>query len=380
MNSNSTPTDVDSHAPAPVAPAPRPSPQPSRPHTDAGARAQAGARAEADTGGGPAEGQVVRALGPTERWYWMADRVSAYNGIGRVRIEGELRPPLEDLIPAERGTYRPAELLRTVRSMAREQRQTWARKPVRITGQKKVPFAERRWGLVHHTLHADDLHALLTESRRQRTTVHGALSATLVRATVEHRAELFSAEDQPGGAGATRITLGSPVDLRSRLREPVEPYEVGAFVSMLRTNVDHDPDRDLWDEARAITDELRTRQEHGEDFCMLHISRWVVPNTAKRSERTLEAVEKGNPQNLALSNFGRVDFPDSAGSLRLSGVHLAASLGASCYLGATVITAHNTLSLNLNYLREAISDETARSIATRWYTLIRLRAALVKNP
>lgn len=293
----------------------------------------------------------------------------AADGRGR-EAERTVLPPVEELIPRAHRTYRPAELLRTARSMVREQRRIKERAPVRIVGGERVPFAERRSGLVHRSVPAAALDALLAESRRQGTTVHGALGAALVRAAAEHADDLFAPEDRPGPDGSMRITLGSPVDLRARLEPRVAPEEVGAFVSMLRTNVDHRPEREFWETARSITTDMRERREQSEDFCMLHISRWVVPRADKGVLKLLEAAEASNPQNLALSNFGRVDFPERDGPLRFSEVQLAASLGASCYLGAVVVTAHDTANLNLNYLRRAISPETAVAVADRWHRLV----------
>lgn len=279
-----------------------------------------------------------------------------------------LRDSVDGLIPAAHRLRRPAELLRTVRTIALDQRRLRQRTPTRVTGQRTVPFAERRSGFLHHPLPPERVAALRRRSRAERTTVHGALSAAMVVAAVRNGRDLFGpAHDD---RDPLRITLGTPVNVRDQLEPALPGYEMGAFVSMLRTHVDHHADQAFWDLARAITADLDDRRKRAEEFCMLHLSARMVPGSLWRGLRLMKTMEEGSPQNFCLSNLGRFDFPETVGPLRLSGVQTAASLGASCYIGATVSTTGGEMGMNLNYLREAIPEEVAAAFAADWVDVL----------
>ena len=283
-----------------------------------------------------------------------------------------LRESVDGLIPAAHRLRRPAELLRTVRSIALDQRRLRERTPTRVTGRRKVPFAERRSGFLHHRLPPEQVAELRRRCRAERTTVHGALSAAMVVAAVRHSRDLFGqAHDER--SGPLRITLGTPVNLRGQLEPALPEYEMGAFVSMLRTHVDYHGDLTFWELARSVTDDLSDRRKRAEEFCMLHLSARMVPGSLWRGLRMMKTMEEGSPQNFCLSNVGRVDFPTAAGALRLSGVQTAASLGASCYIGATVNTSGGEMGMSLNYLREAIPEEVAAGFAAEWVDVLATR-------
>ena len=238
----------------------------------------------------------------------------------------------------------------------------------RVTGERRVPFRKRRSGFLHHALSADRTAELVRRCREEDATVHGALSAALVTAAVQHRDGLLEpGYDRDEGL---RITLGSPVDMRQSLEPRVGADEAGAFVSIIRTPVDYHEAMDFWHIARSVTDDMRTRQRRGEAFSELHFSRMAMPRTLRRSRPIVNSLEKAGPQNLILSNIGRFDFPASAGRLSFSGAQFAASNGASCYIGATVNTSHGRMSLNVNYLREAIPDQVAEGFAAEWARLL----------
>ena len=144
---------------------------------------------------------------------------------------------------------------------------------------------------------------LLSRSRQEGTTVHGALCAALVFAG----RRVFSAWRNP-------VRINSPLDAR-RLLQPVENYMVLAFGGIVAVNPDTVPD--FWDVARVVKSGLAKVQSvegvvaglgainglhlHGLDFQAL-----------SKVEKKSQAYE------ATVTNLGVLPFHTSFGDLKLT--------------------------------------------------------------
>lgn len=191
-------------------------------------------------------------------------------------IPPAMRSRIQTLVSSapEAGPVRPDDRLRTL-----------AEAPLRIH-----PFA----------LSEVETEALVAHCRAHGVTVQAALCAVFGR---------VFAEREPG---APRRRIESPVNLRNRLLQPVgEAY--GNYISLVYSELDCAPERDIWDIARQATQSLAGVTE--EQLFTVPIVMMAV------ADRPLPMPVIHHDYDISISNLGRVSIPVQYGTLRLESIY-----------------------------------------------------------
>ncbi|MBQ0971857.1 FAD-dependent monooxygenase [Streptomyces sp. RK31] len=260
-------------------------------------------------------------------------------------------PATEDLLPRR---HRGAVGVAGLKAMLlRDQQAARGRPAQRIAPNRQVPFGQRRTQMVHRLLTTEQLDLLVGAAKRHGTTVHGALAAAMVTA-VAHDA---------GTAAATHFSIGSPVDFRADLEPAVSHDEVGSYVATVPSRVRYEPGHPLWPMARSISRDLVRRRERQDHLATVSLPRWAGPKSLADSTSFMRFMEEEGPVNLGLSNVGRYEFPDQAGSWRICDAQFLTGLSVMGVIVATVTTSHGQLAWNFSYVEDLISPSRARRIA-----------------
>ncbi|MFD0384887.1 hypothetical protein ACFQ2B_29495 [Streptomyces stramineus] len=260
-------------------------------------------------------------------------------------------PPLGELLPAahrgEEGAARSREQQEADEFLMSRLR------PGRVRPGTAVPFEERRTRLVHRSLDAGQVAALVRVCRREGTTVHGALAAAMVTAVAR----------DAGAVGPGHFAIGSPVDFRGDLVPPVSPQDIGSFVATLPSVVEYRPGQSLWPLARAVTTDLARRREREEHFRAVNLFSRLCPANKAESEPVLRFMDEAGPINLCLSNIGRFAFPAAIGPWQVEGAQFVAGLSVNGQFVGAVNTSHDRLFWNFTHVEEAMSHERADRLA-----------------
>ncbi|MER5436372.1 FAD-dependent monooxygenase [Streptomyces sp. NPDC002588] len=260
-------------------------------------------------------------------------------------------PSTEDLLPRR---HRGAAGVAGLRAMMLRDRRAAGRHPAqRLVPSRQVPFGQRRTRMVHRFLTADQLDLLVRAAKRHGTTVHGALAAAMVTAVAR----------DAGTQAAAHFSIGSPVDFRGDLEPAVSPDEVGTFVATVASRVRYEPGKPLWPMARAISQDLvrrRTRQEH---LATISLPRWAGLRSPADGESFMRFMDEKGPVNLCLSNVGRYEFPDRAGSWQVRDAQFVAGISVMGAIVATATTTHGGLAWNFSHVEDLIPAPRARRIA-----------------
>lgn len=274
-------------------------------------------------------------------------------------------PAAEELFPV--GHRGAAGEARAKAKAERDEDDLQRLRPRRVDADLAVPFERRRTRFLHRSLDAATLDRLALACRARGVTVHGVLTAAMVRAVAT----------DAGAADATWYSIGSPVDFRGDLEPSVAPDDVGSYVATIPSLVEHVAARPLWETAREISADLRARKARGEQFSMIRLIGSSGPQSLADSMPFVRHLDEKGPINFCISNIGRFPFPDTIGPWRASGAQFVASLSVVGTFVATVNSSHHQLVWNFTYAEGLVSDERAARLADRCVEIVLalLRAA-----
>ncbi|MFD7917490.1 short-chain dehydrogenase [Streptomyces sp. NPDC059752] len=260
-------------------------------------------------------------------------------------------PATDDLLPPR---HRGAAGVAGFEAMMRRERQAARGRPAqRVVPSHQVPFEQRRTRMVHRFLTAEQLELLVAAAKRHGTTVHGVLAAAMVTAVA-----------RDAGTSATALfSIGSPVDFRADLEPAPSSDEVGTYVATVPSRVRYEPGRPLWSMARAITRDLVRRRRRQEHLATISLPRWTGPKSLTDSEPFMRFMDEKGPINLCLSNVGRYEFPDRAGSWRVGEAQFLTGVSVMGAIVAAATTSHTQLAWNFSYVDGLIPTPRARRIA-----------------
>jgi hypothetical protein len=192
--------------------------------------------------------------------------------------------------------------------------------------------------------------ALVERSRREGTTVHGAIGA----------AELLAALDALPEGQPPVLELMSPVDLRPGLHPPMPPDRPSLGISMVWTAHRVSRSGDFWSLAREVRDDLRRSMAEGAaHLCYARQRLERLPSTQEGVALFARGVLAA-PQVCVLSNIGAV-APFGGGRVRSVSFALRpmptqlAFVAASAYAGRLI--------LNLAYDAARLPREVASALA-----------------
>lgn len=237
-------------------------------------------------------------------------------------------------------------------------------RPFRIG--RRVPPFERRARVVDRVLEPDLVRALEERARSEQTTLHGALSASL----------LLSLLAIGNVRRTTRVLFGSPVDVRAAIHPPAGDA-VGFFVSMVGFRGAIDPAAQLWQVARTIRDALARDLAQGGAVLGLRLLVDVVRmlGGARDPKKLAEKADRTMASSTGITNLGRLVFATDHPPLSIAALHVAASPSSLGDVFATVTTLHDRLYLNLVFAEPTLDEATAHRLADD--TVLRLQRALL---
>lgn len=276
------------------------------------------------------------------------------NGRYGERPPAPVRPALEAMLPPEaRGA---GALLLAARYLRRLTRGL-AGRLLTVPAAKQAPPKDRRSIVVHARLAAETLRALLDRSRRERTTVHGALCAAALQ-SIE-----AAFRGAPQNQGARQIVCVSPVNLRQKLR-PMVGEEIGLFATPLVTVYALSELGDFWALARTVRDRLHPGTQQGEGLGPWAIQP-LLPPPVVSPEFLVRLAEKAHRSAITVSNIGRMEPPEDLGPFRVEkavlGIGVNAIMGSSFTL--SVATFGDYTSLTFTQAEPLVSRAQTEALA-----------------
>ena len=305
------------------------------------------------------------AVGEGYSWYLLIrDLLQAAAGLLPLDEEGDildLPPPLYDrLPPSVKGISGVARLARMVsRELVGYIKEGGA--PRRLDLDLSTPPSVRRTRLIPVRFDRDFTGRLLDRSRREGTSVHGAICAAGLLAVSKVMTD-----------GSPRVlACTSAVDMRKRLTPPIGD-EMGLFVSVLWAIQRVRQDGSFWDLARAIREKLATRIALGDPSVVASAGSVVLPALERlpgkdRSGRIVKIAESlmYNFKGTGVSNLGRTELPERMGGFTVKSISFSGSLVNLGYFLSVVNTFKGALNINCLFNEPLIDRERARALAER---------------
>jgi hypothetical protein len=258
---------------------------------------------------------------------------------------------MEDLLPdSARGLK---GLIKTVRLLNKQAQTIFIQRPKKLAREAAPPHT-RHGRNIHCMLSEKETESLVTTCRRESTTVHGALCASILKATADQISSMNPGENPK----PVTVTCLSPVDIRRFLNPPLGE-EIGFYASMVITTDRIDSNTQFWDLARSLQGSVHRSIKSGEPFVSVSLIDKLIPKNAAASALT-KRVYTIYPAALLVSNAGRFNIPEQCGPLVLEEIRIAfVNRAAPEILAFIIFTYRNRLLLNFSYTEPAISHQTA---------------------
>lgn len=222
-----------------------------------------------------------------------------------------------------------------------------------------TPPADRRTGLIPVRFDHGFTERLLDRSRREQTSVHGAICAAGLLAVSKVMTD-----------GSPRVfACTSAVDMRKRLTPPIGD-EMGLFVSVLWAVQRVRQDSPFWDLARSIREKLAARIALGDPGIVASLGTLSLPLLERlpgrdRSGRIVKLAGSFmyNYKGTGVSNMGRIDLPERLGGFTINSISFAGSLVNLGYFLSVVNTFNGALNINYLFNEPLIDRDRARTLA-----------------
>jgi NRPS condensation-like uncharacterized protein len=212
--------------------------------------------------------------------------------------------------------------------------------PQQLPGYDPTARADRRVRTLSHVLPRAVLADLLTRSRQQRTTLHGALGAAL----------LLALNDQFERVAPRSLALNSLADLRGVLDAGLTDQGLGLYVSTLCTVHAVGSQPDFWALAREIRTALKEIIDAG-DANLIHGVYPASPVLAPGQSvaRLVQVVVALGPPASMLTNIGRIDDVALGDTLAVQSLAFVVSPPAQHPICVTAASYGGRLFVNLLY-------------------------------
>ncbi|MFC1888612.1 condensation domain-containing protein [Thermodesulfobacteriota bacterium] len=231
--------------------------------------------------------------------------------------------------------------------------------PRRLDLDLTTPFAERRTRLTPVRFDRAFTGRLLDRSRREGTSVHGAICAAGLLAVSKVMTD-----------GSPRVfACTSAVDMRKRLTPPIGE-EMGLFVSVLWAVQRVQQDGSFWDLARKIREKLAAKIALGDPSVVASGGSMLLPALEclpgrDRSGRIVKLAESFmyNFKGTGVSNLGRTELPEQMGGFTVKSISFSGSLVNLGYFLSVVNTFNGALNVNYLFNEPLIDQDRARVLA-----------------
>ena len=212
---------------------------------------------------------------------------------------------------------------------------------------------DRTAHFIHYTFSEEETESFINKCHSESTTVHGAISAAVLKAAAH---QLFTTH------GSESVTIGcmSAVDLRSFLN-PSIGEEIGFYVSMVITTHRIHSDMPFWGLARNVRKAVHQSIESGDHFVFISLLDKLLKTTSP--EDFMKRALTLYPAALLMTNVGRLDIPEQYGPLLLEGLHFTlANNAASEHFNTAIATFKKKLVINFSYTEPTMSPERAHNL------------------
>lgn len=272
-------------------------------------------------------------------------------------------PPLRDLSPMPvRGLRGRLVVLREVLHLLNLFRKA---KPQVLRWDARVPREQRHSRLISHVVPLAEAEAIAARSRKEGTTITGALTAAL----------LWALAEDVGGPSPT-VMCSIPANLRPHLKA-IPPPAFGYYAWGFGTIQNFAPAQRFWDVARAVRQDVDRELARGGLWRSLAILEWQGPRTLKQGpEKLLRSLDQSGANSV--SNVGRVQLAQH-GNLVWEDLQFWGSAdGAGAGIGLVATTIGDHMTLNFVHPEPLVAAARGDRIAAR--TLALLREAIAGDP
>jgi NRPS condensation-like uncharacterized protein len=223
--------------------------------------------------------------------------------------------------------------------------------------------------VIQRILAPDETKKLRASCKKEKTSIHGALTAAFLQAVVEQ----IRQQKEISKKGPLMIGCTTPVNMRDLFSRPMGE-EIGDYIShALHFQLVHE-NASLWHVARKVKKSLDRELKFRRDIKATSGIGELLEAFSTPME-IVKALEDEFPP-VAVTNMGRLDINEQFGDLTLEELHFAVSINPACKNGfAIAVTTHRgRMTLNFLYAEPYISKERANIIVES--TMKRLKDAI----
>lgn len=254
-------------------------------------------------------------------------------------------PPVEELLPKPIKGFRGS--MNDILFLLRLKLEQMWYKPENLGFQECVPLKLRRCGMVHRKLDKELTTQLIKISKKEKTTVHGALCAAM----------MFAAARKISDEKKTKVSVScwSPVNLRKHLKPIISDEVMSSLASHITSFHTVKTNTSFWDLAQDVKQWLETDLKRDDIF------RQVL--MYKKAFEYFLAHPNKVPATLAVSNIGQVNIPKNYGLFELEEISFVSAQAAfgGCF-SVAVTTFQGNMFLNFIFSEPSISRSTMEEI------------------
>lgn len=220
--------------------------------------------------------------------------------------------------------------------------------PVQFVKQEQVNI-----GLTQCKFSSSMLAKALEVSRANGTSLHGSCCAALLKAAYEYYSKKNNTQ------AATNFICLSPINLRPYLNPPLKAFHFGNPISASRTKCIMQPNKDFWEIARQVKQDIR----HNISADLIFIYRLYARVVAKAAMKA----KKFNPPVLSVSNLGRIQLKEQYANLQLQRLYYYVTNKGlvNPNIAVVVSTFNNELYWDINYPAHFITVQDMNTIIGR---------------
>lgn len=249
--------------------------------------------------------------------------------------------PLAELTPSQHGwASRRVEMLATAREIRAED--GYVGNAVPLPWHDPAPDAEREIGFLPFRLTMEETADLIGWSQAHDATVHGALSAAVLRTVAALTPQL------------PRTALSTTVDLRARALEP-ERGAIGQAAAVIAASYDEPADAGAT--ARAVSADVRRRVDRGEGELFFALSGADRLPVGEESDKVVRQWTANATPSVCLSNLGVVRGA-APGALRALTFGLAPTPNQAAFVFAATFRGRTSFTVGFDRNRLSIDPET----------------------
>ncbi len=221
-------------------------------------------------------------------------------------------------------------------------------KPSILTCEKNAPIHNRRCYITHRQIDEKITQKLVAACRKNNTTVHAALCASI----------LLSVFHEINPDKSIIMNCSSSVDLRRRLKPVLENEHLGEYASVLETYHTVGKDTDFWKLAQNVKKEIEQELKTNNLFSVLLVAKKIVKSffDTKNIYKKWSTVE--------VINAGKIEFPKNYGNFMLEDINLCSPIGAfNNVFSIAIVTYNKKMLINFQGSTPYLSEETVERLS-----------------